>query len=203
MHKETWKQVVRKKNWKILLQGLLALALLYVAALAAIAFMPIDPAAAQHNRLEQANQSALAFASKPASTPYAQTHTTPATAASTPTDSNTAKCPNHTVELPLKRNFTIAAGQTQDIGTVDVSCFRQIRLIASNQGENDVQLILTIVDNEQSPLPVVLGSELLMPGTPPLTDSFDVPGRKLNFTATVPAKGSGTNTVTLLLLGHA
>ncbi|MBO0778553.1 MAG: hypothetical protein J2P37_06955 [Ktedonobacteraceae bacterium] len=116
---------------------------------------------------------------------------------------NDSHCPEHTVTLDLKHSYAIAPGQTLTLGTLDVSCFSLLRLVAANHGPNNVQLILTIVDETNSTLTTELGTEALGAGAPPLTDVFELPGRMLNISAVAGGADKGRNsTIDITLYGH-
>lgn len=105
--------------------------------------------------------------------------------------------------LSFKRSYSVPTNQPVDLGTVDVSCFNLLRLVADNRGPADVQLTLTLVDDGQPSLSTILASETLGAGAPPLTDAFEVPGTKLN----ISAVATGTNqsvqsTINVLLYGR-
>ena len=96
---------------------------------------------------------------------------------------------------------SIPVGSSRELGKIDVSSFRQIRLLADERiaSASNVTLRLTITEGNE--LVAQLDTPVLTPHSQ-LTRVYDVPGRTLTIFADVAGSGSGSASVDVLVYGN-
>jgi len=95
---------------------------------------------------------------------------------------------------------SLSAGTSQQLGTVSVACYTQIRLVADERvgSPSNVRLRLTII--EGSELVAQLATPTLVPHNQ-YTAVYVVPGTTLTIYADA-AKGAGKDGIDVLIYGH-
>lgn len=95
---------------------------------------------------------------------------------------------------------SIAAGQSKQLGTVDVSKFEKIRLVADERVGSGSGVALRLTITEGNELVAQLDTPHLTPHAQ-LTRVYEVPGAKLTIFADALA-GTGSDAVDVLVYGN-
>jgi hypothetical protein len=94
---------------------------------------------------------------------------------------------------------SIPAGQSKQLGSVDVSPFNQIRVVADERVDSVTGIVIRLTITEGSELVAQLDTLTLAPRSQ-ITRVYDVPGTKLTiFADALP--GSGKDAVDVLIYG--
>ena len=94
---------------------------------------------------------------------------------------------------------SIPAGQSKQLGTVDVSAFSKIRVVADERVGSGSGVVIRLTITEGSELVAQLDTLSLAPHSQ-ITRVYDVPGTKLTIYADALA-GSGSDAVDVLIYG--
>lgn len=95
-------------------------------------------------------------------------------------------------DLVWSQVFTISPGELQLLGPVDVSAYREVRVIATAFGLGDYQVAALVVDESGLGLDLLLDANVVSGTSGSGTTLFTVPGRLIKFVAVGPSAGSST-----------
>ena len=127
-----------------------------------------------------------------------------AKAASRVTNNNTCLTPPTTTLAfrTLVGGVSIPVGTSQMLGTVPVSCYTEIRLVADERVGSPSNVGLRLTITEGSELVAQLATPLLVPHAQ-YTDVYAVPGTTLTVYAdAAEVKGAGKDSIDVLIYGH-
>jgi len=96
---------------------------------------------------------------------------------------------------------SIPVGSSKELGSVDVSPYRQIRLVADERAGSATNVTLRLTITEGNELVAQLDTPVLAPHSQ-ITRVYDVPGRGLTIFADVAGAGSGSAGVDVLIYGN-
>jgi len=94
---------------------------------------------------------------------------------------------------------SIPAGQSKELGSVDVSAFSKIRVVADERTGSGTNIVIRLTITEGSELVAQLDTLTLSPHAQ-ITRVYDVPGTKLTIFADAVA-GSGADAIDVLVYG--
>ncbi len=94
---------------------------------------------------------------------------------------------------------SIPSGQSKELGSVDVSPFSKIRVVADERTGSGTNIVIRLTITEGSELVAQLDTLTLSPHAQ-VTRVYDVPGTKLTIFADAVA-GSGTDAIDVLVYG--
>jgi len=96
---------------------------------------------------------------------------------------------------------SIPVGSSKELGSVDVSPYRQIRLVADERAGSASTVTLRLTITEGNELVAQLDTPVLAPHSQ-ITRVYDVPGRGLSIFADVAGADSGSAGVDVLIYGN-
>lgn len=96
---------------------------------------------------------------------------------------------------------SIPAGTSKELGQVDVSPYKQIRLVADERVSSASNVTLRLTITEGNELVAQLDTPVLVPHSQ-LTRVYDVPGLKLTIFADAAGSASGSDGIDVLIYGN-
>ncbi|HTK09345.1 MAG TPA: hypothetical protein VL485_19400 [Ktedonobacteraceae bacterium] len=96
---------------------------------------------------------------------------------------------------------SIAVGHSETLGSVDVSPYSKIRLVADERVGSAANVTLRLTITEGNEWVAQLDTPVLSPHSQ-ISKVYDVPGRKLTVIADVAGAGSGQASIDVLIYGN-